>query len=156
MTTMEKQLQLLLDERDIQRLLNRFDRTTNLRDIEGFAQLWTEDAVWEISKPIPSRAHGRENIIKMLGGLFEPLDFFFRTTQSPLIEFHSDHSASSIAETIELARMEDGKSYGNVAFYKDEFRKVHDQWLFSARHYEYIWVETELPLPGTSITRRKD
>jgi len=47
----QEQLQLLMDEREIIRLVNRFDQATNLRDAAAFAKLWTEDAVWEISKP---------------------------------------------------------------------------------------------------------
>ena len=153
----QEQLQLLMDEREIIRLVNRFDQATNLRDVAAFAKLWTEDAVWEISKPIYTKAEGREKIVAMLGKLYEPLDFFFRTTQTPLIDMQTPgHSATARAETIELARMNNGMSYANVAFYEDEYRKVHGEWLFSGRHYKYIWVETELPLPGQSVTRRKD
>ena len=47
----QEQLQLLMDEREIIRLVNRFDQATNLRDAAAFAKLWTEDAVWEI--PVP-------------------------------------------------------------------------------------------------------
>ena len=153
----DQKIDLLFNEREILNLINRFDQATNLRDTTLFASLWTEDAVWEISKPIPSKAHGRANIIAMLGKLYEPLDFFFRTTQSPTIEFQNNGlSASGRAGTMELARMSDGKSYANVAFYSDEYRKGKDGWQFSGRHYEYIWVETELPLPGSALTRRKD
>ena len=40
-----------MDEREIIRLVNRFDQATNLRDAAAFAKLWTENAVWEI--PVP-------------------------------------------------------------------------------------------------------
>ena len=61
----QEQLQLLMDEREIIRLVNRFDRATNLRDAAAFAKLWTEDAVWEISKPIYTKAEGWEKIVAM-------------------------------------------------------------------------------------------
>ena len=155
--TLEQKIDLLFDEREICRLINRFDISTNEGDLEAFSEIWTDDAVWEISKQIYSKAHGKKDVIKMLEKLLQPLDFFFRTTQMPTIEFHANgHSATSRSETIELARMEDGKSYSNVAFYSDELRKVDGKWLFSARHYEYIWVQTELILVGQAITRRKE
>jgi len=55
---LEQKIQLLMDEREIIRLVNRFDITTNEGDLKGFSELWTEDAVWEISKPIYSNGGG--------------------------------------------------------------------------------------------------
>lgn len=154
--TDSQRLELLWNEREILSLINRFDKAANQKDVTLFEALWTEDAVWEIGKPLPLKAHGRADIAKMLLKLYEPMDFFFRTTQTPLVEFGASHnSATSITETIELARMEDGTSYANVAQYRDEFRKEKNQWLFSARHYEYIWVETEVKLAGKSFTAGK-
>ena len=157
MPTTDQKLELLFEEREILRLINLFDQTTNQRDIKLFSTLWTEDAVWEIGEPRPSRANGRKDIVSMLVKVYEPLEFFFRTTQTPIIEFHANgHSATGRAGTMELAKLSDGNSYANVAFYADEYRKVKGKWLFSGRHYEYIWVETEVPLPGTYVARRKD
>ncbi|MBX9769175.1 MAG: nuclear transport factor 2 family protein [Bdellovibrionales bacterium] len=153
----QKELVRLLDERAIERLINRFDLATTERDVETFKTLWTEDAVWEIKKPLFSKSHGKGEIVSMLAKLYEPLDFFFRTTQNPVIDFRAEgHSATGTAQTIEVARMTNGKSYANVALYRDEYRKVSGSWLFSGRHYDYIWVETELPLVGQSLTVRKD
>ena len=153
----QKEIARLLDERAIERLVNRFDLATTEQDIETFKTLWTEDAVWEIKKPLFSKSHGKSEIVSMLTKLYEPLDFFFRTTQNPVIDFHAEgHSATGTAQTIEVARMTSGKSYANVALYRDEYRKLGGTWLFSGRHYDYIWVETELPLVGQSLTVRKD
>ena len=57
----QEQLQLLMDERRL--FAWSIDQATNLRDAAAFAKLWTEDAVWEISKPIYTKAEGREKIV---------------------------------------------------------------------------------------------
>ena len=36
----------------------RFTDAVNQRDIAGFRELWTDDAVWEIGPPFQSRAEG--------------------------------------------------------------------------------------------------
>ena len=136
-TSMNNTLAALLVERDILDLLARFDDAAISSDLAAFRELWTDDATWEIGKPIPMTAEGPDAIVEALQTLMQQNQFFFRMTARPVFAFHAEHT-SLRSTTIELAARAGRKAYANVAFYVDEVVNFAGSWRFP---------QAQLPVP---------
>jgi len=151
-------LHRVIAERAIFDLMARFDDAIIRRDAEAFRSLWIEDGVWEIgqfnphgSKDIaPLRAQGIDQILaaqRQFGALNA---FFFRTTLRGVIDLAGDQ-ATARTPTTEYARRHDGHGYNNVALYDDELVRRDGTWLFAARRYYYLWIDSQSPIPGSAV-----
>ena len=146
MTPLDK----LILQNGIEDLLARFDDAVLRNDRETFRSLWVEDGVWEISAPVPMRAEGVNAIVAALDAFHTVNQFFFRSTSRPVIHADGDRAAFR-SPTVELARRAGGIGYANAAMYLDEARRVHEEWRFVRRYYQYLWVDSKSQLPGEVV-----
>ena len=156
--SLEQTIERLATDAEIRDLAARFSDAVNRRDFDAFGDLFTENGVWEIGEPFPSRAAGRENVATMLRNLWAPWDFFFQMTHTGVIDVAPDRqTATARWQMQEVARSPDGsQSYDNLAMYDDRLVRTHDgSWRFAERRYRYIWLSSA-DLVGRSIPRQDD
>ena len=157
--SVEERLQAVEDELAIRSLAARFSDCANERDYEGFADLWTARAVWEIGPPLPARAEGVFAIVAMLKRLLGPKRMFIQMTHSGIMEIRGNRA---IARFVERERGKGGNAngevtyYENLAVYSDELmREADGVWRFSRRVYAYRYLDcsasggTVFPLTAT-------
>ena len=155
---LESAMRRLLDENAILTLLARFDDVVIRQDMETFRQLWVEDGVWEIGQFNPTQAkdvypiqvHGVDQIVALLQQFNTTNEFFFRTTLRGVITLNGDR-ASVRTPTTEYARRHDGHGYNNVGLYQDELERRNGNWLFVARRYYYVWVDSSSAIAGSAV-----
>ena len=143
-------LKRLVDQDAIRTLQARFDDAVIRRDITSFRSLWAADAVWEIDPPLKLHAEGVDAILKALAAFDTLNEFFFRTTGYGVIALDGDKARATVPTT-EFGRRGEGKVYGNVALYQDELVRQNGAWVFSARRYYYLWLDTDSPMPGQVV-----
>jgi len=135
-------LQRLEDRMDIQQLAVRFSDAVNERDVAAFGDLWAKkDAVWEIGDPLPSRAEGRDAIVRMLEGLFTIEHYFMQMTHAGVITLDGDHATARFAIR-ERGRGSDS-FYDNLAVYDDDLVREPEGWRFLRRTYSYRFLDQE-------------
>jgi ketosteroid isomerase-like protein len=148
------QVERLALQNEIEDLIARFDDAVIRNDRNAFRDLWTADAVWEISQPVPMRAVGPTAIVAALDSFHTLNKFFFRSTARPVIDLDQDWALFR-SPTFELARREERIGYANVAMYYDKAKRENGQWRFVHRNYQYIWVDLKTPLAGESVPMLK-
>ena len=143
--SVEERLQAVEDELAIRSLAARFSDCANERDYEGFADLWTARAVWEIGPPLPARAEGVDAIVAMLKRLLGPKRMFIQMTHSGIMEIRGNRAIARFVER-ERGKGENGSGaptfYENLAVYNDELiREADGKWRFSHRIYVYRFLD---------------
>ena len=116
---------------------------------QPFAELWASDnPIWEIGPPLPSRAEGKDAIIAMLQGLFKIEQYFMQMTHSGVITIDGDRAT---ARFVERERGKgDGTYYDNLAVYDDVLVKESGAWHFQERHYRYRFLD-QTPFAGDAF-----
>lgn len=144
----ESRLRRIEDELAIRALAARFSDCANERDYEGFIDLWSAKAVWEIGPPLESRAVGVEAIVDMLQCLLAAQTGFMQMTHSGVVDISGDRAAARFVEREHAFGRgvgPDGKDtfYENLAIYNDELvREIDGKWRFSRRSYVYRYLDT--------------
>jgi len=142
-------LRTVEDRMEIQQLAARFSDAVNERDTVAFGALWAEHhSSWEIGEPLPSRADGRDAIVKMLEGLFTIERYFMQLTHSGVINVDGDRA------TARFAIREHGRGadsfYDNLSVYDDELIREPDGWRFLRRSYTYRFLD-QTPFTGVAF-----
>ncbi len=132
----------------ISQLVARFDDAVNRRDVAEFALLWSPDATWEISEPMPLHVEGSENIVKTWQNMLGGTQWLFRGSFAGVVEVQGDR-ASGRWPCIETGTFVGGKGYDNRAMYEDTYVSLDGVWLFQRRKYIYFWLSNE-KLPGSA------
>jgi ketosteroid isomerase-like protein len=140
--TIENRLRLLEDEAEIHRLAARFSDAANERDNEAFLSLWVNaGAVWEIGKPLPARAEGREAIASLLEALNKVQRYFMQMTHSGVVTLAGDRATARFV--MREHGLGDGAFYDNLAVYNDVLVRETGGWRFLERHYSYRFLNQE-------------
>ena len=139
MRTLAERLKAVEDELSIRNLVARFTDAVNERDIAGFRQLWTDDAVWEIRPPLQSRAEGVDEIVALLRRLLQAEQYFMQMTHSGVIEIKGDRATARFVER-ERGRGE-SSYYDSLAVYEDVLVREADGWRFAKRFYRYRFLD---------------
>lgn len=133
-TDIESRLRALEDELAIRSLATRFSDCANERDYDGFATLWTEDAIWEIGEPLPARAQGLPAIVEMLRRLLTLQRGFTQMTHSGVVRVDGDRAIARFVEREHGAG--ETTYYENRAVYNDALRRGADgTWRYTRRSY---------------------
>ena len=147
--TIEDRLRVLEDEAEIHRLAARFSDAVNERDNAAFSSLWANTgAIWEIGKPLPSRAEGKEAIAALLEGLFKVERYFMQMNHSGVITLGGDRATARFV--IREHGRGDGTYYDNLAVYNDVLVRESGGWRFLERHYSYRFLDQE-PFKGDAF-----
>ena len=133
-------LQTLGDENAIRNMIARFADAATFADIDAFRALWADDAEWSIGEPFQQIANGIDEIVSMIQHLWAPNDYFVQLVASTVIEIDGDQ-ATARGLVHEEARGPNGRFYRNNAVSHDRLRRSGDGWVFTSRHYEYLWLD---------------
>jgi hypothetical protein len=147
--TIESRLRVLEDQAEIQRLAARFGDAVSERDNAAFLSLWANTgAIWEIGKPLASRAEGKEGIAALLEGRFKIERYFMQMTHSGVITLDGDRAAARFV--IREHGRGDSTYYDNLAVYNDILVREAGGWRFLERHYSYRFLDEE-PFKGDAF-----
>ena len=148
MRTLAERLKAVEDELSIRNLVARFTDAVNERDIAGFRQLWTDDAVWEIGPPLQSRAEGVDEIVALLRRLSQAEQYFMQMTHSGVVEIKGDRATAGFVER-ERGRGE-SSYYDSLAVYEDVLVREANGWRFANRFYRYRFLD-QSPFGGEAF-----
>lgn len=137
-------LQMLLDERAIQRVLYRRARATDHRDLEAALSCYHEDATEDhegFNGPIQEYLRTKSPVF--VGG--SPVDVNFHMIGNAEIEVDRDHARSECYFVCVLTVTENGttRDYMNAGRYLDDLDQRHGVWAISHRQCVYDWSHGE-------------
>ncbi|MGE0825259.1 MAG: nuclear transport factor 2 family protein [Candidatus Binatia bacterium] len=143
----ERRLQVLEDIEAIKRLKVRYCQCADRQDYPGFAQLFTEDAVWEGGAF--GHAEGRKSIEQFLrDAQGQSLPFAIHYVMNAMVDVEGDTAVGHwyLLEPCTMT-MADGKQTQAVwgtATYEDHFARVNGTWLFTKVHLKPVfWTPFE-------------
>lgn len=135
------ELAMLRSEAAIRRVIEGYADAVTRRDVATYSSMYAPDAVWTIGPPVDQRIEGRDAIVAELTSQISRLDFFVFTVSN---------IARSRATVHELGRAAEGAPPGlpamNLrALYDDELRRDGNRWVFAARRYSILYLDTDVP-----------
>ena len=124
-------LQEVIDREAIRDLPLRYCHSVWQKDLDGYANLFTEDGSMSATDPSLPHAQGRAGLRKMIGeGLdtMKPRPFI----HNHVIELLGPDRAKGTCY-VEVRLLKDGKKCLMSAWYNDEYAKVGGEWKFKSR-----------------------
>jgi uncharacterized protein (TIGR02246 family) len=137
----ETAIQEVIDREAIRNLPLQYCHCVWQKDLDGYANLFTEDGSFATNDPSLPRAQGREALRTMIGGQLEA------SKPRPFIHNHviellgPDQAKGTCYAEVRLLR--EGKKWLMSGWYDDEYAKVNGQWKFKARQ---ITVDSFAPV----------
>lgn len=151
--SLESRVQRIEDRWAINDLLVDYSTTTDDHDIEGLAELYTEDAVFQ---GVEGELHGRQAIAAYYEGRLASFGASYHIPYSHKVEFVSDTEARGLMlGATELAL--DGQAFWIAMRYQDHYIKGDDErWRFRERRIEQLYAMPLADLPeGMASDLRK-
>jgi hypothetical protein len=141
MKTLEERILRIEDEQAIRNLAAKFADAVTATDHEKFKTLWKPDGVFTINQPANTTRTGVENISALIMDLRDNKDFFVQFVHSGVIEI--DGSKATARWIIhEVGQGPGEKYYNNYGVFNDRMEKINDEWVFTSRVYDYMWLDT--------------
>lgn len=137
---LEARIAAIEDQTAIRDLAARFTDCVNERDLAGYSELWTPDAVWEIGTPNYVRAEGVPAIVDLLDRLLLSKVMFVQLTHSGVIQ-RIDQNTATARFTIRERGKGQADFYDNLAVYHDECVRTNVGWRFKRRFYDYRFLD---------------
>lgn len=139
----------VVSELAIRNLVSEFALITFTPDFENvFRSLWAPDGYWTLTEPFPNEAQGIDELVDLAITLGSGWEFFVQFVHSGVVKVDGDHATGTWILQ-EVARGGD-RYYDNYALYEDVYVQLDGKWVFSERHYNYIFLD-ESPFPGESF-----
>jgi ketosteroid isomerase-like protein len=131
-----------------------FADAANRRDYDRFANLWTDDGVWEIGEPINVRFERRDGIRAGVQQMLARWDFFVQMPHAFNAQIDGDR-ATACWTVHEVARSMDRElGNSNLSLYLDELVRTPQGWRFAKRRYRTLYSDQarllgqSFPLPS--------
>jgi len=124
-------VQEVINREAIRTLPVRYCHCVWQKDLDGWANLFSEDGAVSTTDPTMPRAQGRAALRKMIGEGLEtmrPRPFI----HNHVIELTGPDRAKGTCY-VEVRLMRDGKKQLMTGWYDDEYVKVGDEWKFKSR-----------------------
>lgn len=134
-------LQEVIDREAIRNLPLQYCHCVWQKDLDGYANLFTEDGSFGASDPTLPKAQGRANLKAMIGGQLDtakPRPFI----HNHVIELLGPDKAKGTCY-VEVRLLRDGKKWFMTGWYNDEYAKVNGEWKFKSRQ---ITTDTFAPV----------
>jgi uncharacterized protein (TIGR02246 family) len=144
-----------IDKLAIREVIERYTSAATRGDWDGFEDLWTSDALWEVGPPVNSTVRGASAIREELIATLENQDLFVQMTHDPIVTLHGDDRASATTMIHALARREGHHQIVNYGIYYDNLVKLDGTWRFARRHQQPVYLD-DRPLPGHVAISRAD
>jgi SnoaL-like domain len=135
----------LADRFAIRELIDRYCYAVNERDWTVLESCYTEDAVWDVGKPLNFRLEGRKAIVDIASTKISEEDYVVQTPHATMIWL--DGPKARAHSTIkEVVRHKDGAGGIQIlATYADDLVKVAGEWRFKVRAYRVTNIEFNAP-----------
>lgn len=145
----------LLDEAAVRDATARFAEAIMNEDYDAFRALWADDAEWALGgtehQPFERRADGVDDIVSMLGALWEGNAYFTHfAVQGPIHLDGDDATARTFCH--EAASGPGGRYYRTNGVWTDRLRRSGNGWVFTSRRYHYLWLDLS-PFTGEVFPR---
>lgn len=128
-------IQIISDKMAIKEVLSQYAITVDTGDADGFASLFTEDAVW-IWEAVDLTFRGRQTLKDLATAIDTHVPGALHMISHPVIELAEDKAATICLFTVFLSRPE--KVYTLMAGnYRSELVKENGRWLI-ARHMVHV------------------
>jgi uncharacterized protein (TIGR02246 family) len=124
------------DELAIRELVARYADAVARRDEDAWAATWTEDAEWHL---LGRSASGRDAVVSLLKTLISGVPFVVQIPNSGIIQVHGETGSGRWYIT-EYAKTRDGAALFNLGVYHDEYRRTADEWRFSRRRFDVLYM----------------
>ncbi len=127
----ETAIQEVIDREAIRSLPLRYCHCVWQKDLDGYANLFTEDGSFATNDPSLPRAQGRGALRTMIGGQLDvskPRPFI----HNHVIELLGPDRAKGTCY-VEVRLLRDGKKWLMSGWYDDEYAKVSGEWKFKSR-----------------------
>jgi ketosteroid isomerase-like protein len=127
----ETAIQEVIDREAIRSLPLRYCHCVWQKDLDGYANLFTEDGSFATNDPSLPRAQGREALRSMIGSQLDTVK------PRPFIHNHvidlvgPDRAKGTCYVEVRLLR--DGKKWLMSGWYDDEYAKIGGEWKFKSR-----------------------
>jgi hypothetical protein len=135
----------LADRFAIRELIDRYSYSVNERDWPALESCYTEDAVWDVGKPLSFRLEGRKSIVEIASSKISEEDFVVQIPNATVIWLDGDKARAHSTMT-EVVRSKGGAAGIQIlATYADELVKVKGEWRFKVRTYRVTNIEFKPP-----------
>ena len=150
MTDLPAPLRRFMDEAAIRNTIARFADSATRSDYAMFRSTWADDGEFVIGQPPhQQRAVGVEDAVAMLRRLVAGKEFFVEFAIPGVIEIKGDE-ATTRTFCHEAARGSGETFYRNHCIAFDKLRRSGDDWVFTSRSFQYLWLDTS-PFPGDAF-----
>jgi len=144
---LEQRIRRLEDREEIRALIARYCRTVDERDIEGVAQLFTVDGIFE-SIDGKIAATGRDAVVAQFHRRFAVLGPSNHFTHDAIVEFDDadeNRACGWVNSHAEVVR--NGAALLAALRYEDSYRREDQKWRFARRtlHFFYYLTPGEYP-----------
>ena len=130
----------MLAQAEIRNLGYAFADAVNRADTSAFLSLWAPDGAWIIDPPMDVAARGRDALERLFARLMGGWRFFHQVpNQGPV--FVDGEMAHSRMYMHEIGIFKDGLTHRNWSEYADTYRRVEGRWLYTERHYHFLYVD---------------
>ena len=130
-SSLQAQLQEVLDREAIRTLPQRYCHCVWQKDLDGYAALFTEDGTFGTDDPSLPRGQGRQQLRGLIEGALNdlgPRPFI----HNHVIELTGPDSATGTCY-VEVHLLKEGKKWEMRGWYNDEYAKVGGEWKFKSR-----------------------
>ena len=130
-TSLEAQMQAVIDREAIRNLPLQYCHCVWQKDLDGYANLFTEDGSFGTDDPSLPKGQGREKLRSMISGALDqmgPRPFI----HNHVIELTGPDSAKGTCY-VEVHMLKEGKKWEMRGWYNDDYAKVNGEWKFKSR-----------------------
>ena len=127
----ETAIQEVIDREAIRNLPLQYCHCVWQKNLDGYANLFTEDGSFATNDPTLPKAQGRAALRSMIGGQLDaskPRPFI----HNHVIELQGPDKAKGTCY-VEVRLLRDGKKHLMSGWYNDEYAKVGGEWKFKSR-----------------------
>jgi len=135
----------MADRFAIRELIDRYCYAVNERDWAALESCYTEDAVWDVGKPLSFRLEGRKAIVEVASTKISEEDYVAQTAHATMIWL--DGATARAHSTIkEVVRSKGGAAGIQIlATYADDLVRLDGEWRFKTRTYRVTNIEFKAP-----------
>ena len=137
------------DHLAIRQLIEAYSDALNTRDFTAMAELFAENAVWQVGPPFNLRFEGAQ-IIPNIASMVSSFPFLMQMTHGVMVEA-AGNQATARTTVREVGQAAHGASgLNSFGIYHDSLVRTAGGWRFAARRFQCLFLDTA-PLVGTVV-----
>ena len=146
----------MTDREEITELVARYADGVNRNDMEAWATIWSEDAVYSLSGGL--KKNSREEIVALFTKSMASVESMVQLVHNGTIELDGDSATGRWYISEQQGLGEHGNFYV-IGVYQDRYLKTAEGWKIAERHLDLLYREprsgemsgTAFPFPAAKI-----